>query len=112
GVAETSAHAFFGSPEDAIHLALELFGIFFVVAVVVGADLGGDGESGGNRQPDVSHFGQVGTLAAKKISHVGAAVRLAVTKELHVLCHGRVSKLGGNRGAAASAAPPAALTHR
>src|SRR5262249_53456635 len=37
---------------------------------VVTARLGGDDEAGRHRQPEVGHFGQVGTLAAEQILEV------------------------------------------
>ncbi len=36
-----------------------------------GADFGGDGEAGRNRQAEIGHFGQVGALAAEQGLHVG-----------------------------------------
>ena len=47
-----------------VRLGLEAIGVTFAVGVVVGADLGGDGESGRHRHTDSRHFGQVGALAA------------------------------------------------
>jgi hypothetical protein len=54
------------------------------VVVVIGADLGGDGESGGHRNTQVGHLGDVGALATEQIFHFRRAFGLAVTEEIHI----------------------------
>ncbi len=43
------------------------------VFVILGAGFGGDGEALGNGHADVGHLGQVGTLAAQQLTHLGVA---------------------------------------
>ena len=60
---------------DILHdLRLDLVVDLLAVLIVLGAGLGGDGEALGHRQANVGHFGQVGTLAAKQLPHVGVAL--------------------------------------
>src|SRR5262249_17271933 len=68
-----------------VHLALQLGRVSVVVGVVVGADLGGEGEAGRDGQADVGHLGEVGALAAEEFLHVRAAFRLAAAEEVDVL---------------------------
>ena len=60
------------------------------MVVVVGADVGAEGEAGRDGQADVGHLGEVGPLAAEEVLHVGVAVGLAVAEEVDVLGHGRL----------------------
>ncbi len=53
--------------------------------VIQPAHVGGDGETRGNRHANQVHLGQIGTLAAQKISHVGTAFCLAVTESVDCL---------------------------
>ena len=39
------------------------------ILIVLSARLGGNGEALGNRQTDVGHLSQVGTLAAQQLTH-------------------------------------------
>ena len=55
------------------------------MGVVVGADLGGDGEAGRDGQADVGHLGEVGALAAEEVLHLAVAVGLAAAEEVDVL---------------------------
>src|SRR5208337_853022 len=68
-VPELRAHDLFGLLEGGFDLGLEFGRVLSVVRVEVGTDLGGDGEAGGDRQTDVGHLGQVGTLAAEEVFH-------------------------------------------
>ena len=67
-----------GQPRDLgerrVDLAVERRRIALAVGVVVGADLGRDGEAGRHRQAEVGHLGEVGALAAEEVAHVGAAL--------------------------------------
>ena len=62
------------------HLFLQVGGIAFAIGIVPGADLGGDGQARGHRQPQVGHLRQVGALAAQQVSHAGFALGLAVAE--------------------------------
>ena len=73
--------------ERRVDLCLELGRVGLVVLVVVGADLGGDGEAGGHRQAQVGHLGEVGALAAQEILHPRLALGLAVTEGINPLRH-------------------------
>jgi hypothetical protein len=57
------------------------------MVVVIGADLGRDGEAGGNRQPKVGHLGKVGPLAAQQVLHPRLALGLPVTEGIDPLRH-------------------------
>ncbi len=70
-----------------IDFCLQASRIVAVVLVELGADLGGDGETGRHRQPDAGHFRQVGTLATQQILHVTASFGFTVTEEIDKLCH-------------------------
>ena len=60
---------------DILHdLRLDPVVDLLAVLIVLGAGLGGDGEALGHRQANVGHFGQIGTLAAKQLPHIGVAL--------------------------------------
>ena len=61
-------------------LRLERWRIGHRAVVVVGADLGGDGESGRHRQAEIGHLREARALAAEQVAHVGAAFRGAVAE--------------------------------
>ena len=90
GVAELGAHGLLGLAQGVLDLGLQLGRVLVVVVVVVGADLGGEGEAGRHGQADVGHLGEVGALAAEEVLHVGPAFRLAAAEEVDVLAHDAV----------------------
>ena len=51
--------------------SLKVLRIGLAVGVVVGADLGGDGEAGRHRQAEIGHLGEAGALAAEQVAHLG-----------------------------------------
>ncbi len=53
---------------------------FLAILGVFSADIGGDGEAGRYGHSEKVHLGEVGTLAAEEVSHLGIAFGLAVTK--------------------------------
>ncbi len=55
--------------------AFSSFGYCLLVGVVIGADLGGDGEAGRHRQAEIGHLGEVGALAAEQIASCPACPR-------------------------------------
>ena len=68
--------------------------------VVVGADLGGDGEAGRHGQADAGHLRQVGALAAEQVAHVRAALVVAGAEAVDPLGHRRVPLADAATGAA------------
>ncbi len=67
---------------------LEAFGVFPVVLEVQVADLGGDGESGRNRDSNPAHLRQVGPLPSQQMSKIRSAFGLPVAKKEYMLCPG------------------------
>jgi len=61
--------------------------ILLAVLVKVVASLGGNRESCGNRQADPGHFGEPGTLAAKKIAPGAIALGFACPKKINPFFH-------------------------
>ena len=76
-VAELLAGLLLERGDAGFHLAAERRRIGALVGVVVGADLGGDGEARGHRQADAAHLGEVRALAAEQRLHRPVAVGLA-----------------------------------
>ncbi len=76
-----------------LHLARQCLRIGLVVFKINRADFRGDGKARGDRQAEVAHFGEVCALAAKKIAHVGGAVRLSITKRIYPLRHLKLALL-------------------
>ena len=72
-VAELLADFFFHIGDGGFHVVHQAGGKLAIVIVIRGADFGGDGESGRNRQPDVGHFGEVGAFATQQIFQVFVA---------------------------------------
>jgi hypothetical protein len=60
--------------ERPLNLRLQLFRIGVAVGVIVGADLGGDGETGRYREPEIGHLGEPGALATEEVAHVAPAL--------------------------------------
>jgi len=85
GGAELCAHDALDVGEAGLHLGLELLGVGALVGVVVGADFGGDSESGRHGQADAGHLVEVGALAAEQGLHGAVAVGLAGAEEVDVL---------------------------
>ena len=61
-----------------LHLRLERLRVGPLVGVVVGADLGGDGEARRHGQADAAHLGEVRAFAAEQRLHAAVAVGLAL----------------------------------
>ena len=86
---ETLCRRYFGTEPTIIDapgvdLGVEHARVLAAVRVEVGADLGGDGETGGNGQADAGHLGQVGTLAAEQRLHGAVAVGLSAAEVVNV----------------------------
>lgn len=52
--------------------------------IELSTDFGRDRESGGHRNPEQGHFRQVCPFATEHVAHLGAAVRLASAKGIHL----------------------------
>ena len=72
-----------------LDLRVEDLGIGFLVVVIIGADLGGDGEAGGHGQADAAHFSEVGAFATEQRLHGAVAVSFFVAKDIYefFFCH-------------------------
>ncbi|OPZ91222.1 MAG: hypothetical protein BWY73_01146 [candidate division TA06 bacterium ADurb.Bin417] len=79
-VAEAVAHRLFDPGQGPVDIRFHSVGKLAAVPVIMGADLGGDGETGRNRDAQVDHLGQIGPLAAQQLLHVAPAVGLAVAE--------------------------------
>ena len=77
--------------ERLLDLAAQFLRILLVVRVVVGADLGGDGEAGRHRQAEIRHLGEAGALAAEQVAHVGAAFGAAAAEGVDPFAFGRAA---------------------
>src|SRR5262249_56746349 len=82
GVAEASARDLLDPTQGRLDLAPQLVRVAPPILIVMGADLGGNGEAGWNRDAEVYHLGQAGPLATQKLLHAGAAVRAAAAEEV------------------------------
>ncbi len=69
------------------HLFHQTLGKLAVVGVVGGAALGGDGETGRHGKAQQAHLGEVGTLAAQEVLHVGFSFGSLAAERVNVLCH-------------------------
>ena len=76
GLAGDAAHI----GERRLHLLTQVLGVGLAVLVIVGADLGGDGEARRNGQAETCHLGKAGAFAAEEVAHIGAALGLAVAE--------------------------------
>src|SRR5204862_5655422 len=94
-IAEFSAHRLLHARQVLRDRALQLRRIRLVVRVKVGADLGGDGESGRDGDADVGHLGQARTFAAEDVLHLGVALGVAFAEVVDVLwgAHGGANYL-------------------
>jgi len=86
GVApQLGSHHVFDLSECRGHLFSQSVGVGSVVVTEVIADFGGDREPGRHLDSDPGHFGEVGTLAAERVLHVGRAIGLTTAEEIDVL---------------------------
>jgi hypothetical protein len=74
-------------------LCLQVIRIALRIGVIIGADLGRDGEARRHRQAEIGHFGKVRALAAQQIFHVRFAFGLAVAEGVDPLRHQSSSQL-------------------
>ena len=83
-VTELVAHDFLHVGDARFHLGAEDFRVGFLVVVVVGADLGGDREAGGDGESDAGHLGEVRAFAAEERLHRAVAIGFAVAPGVNV----------------------------
>ena len=86
-VAELQALRLLDMGQGFADLGCQVVRVVPVVLIERGADLGGEGEAGRDRQADAGHLRQVGALAAQQIAHVRAALVVAGTEAVHPLAH-------------------------
>ena len=89
GVADELAHL----GDGFLDLLLQIVRVLAVVRIEIGADLGGDGEAGRNRQAEVGHLVEVGALAAEKVPHFCVAVGLAAAEGINPFSHEKTRSL-------------------
>ena len=91
-----------------LDLGVEVGRIAPLVAVELGAEIGGDGEARRHRQADPGHLGQVGALAAEQVAEVGAALVAAGAEAVDPLRHEPSLRFGTEPAAAGEprAGPP------
>ena len=90
GIAKLLLHQAFDGGHGLAHFVLQLRRVGLAVGVVVGAQLGGDGESGWNRKLQrgmAGHFCEVGAFATQQVLHGFVAVGLAAAERIDVLGH-------------------------
>ncbi len=80
GIAERLADRRLELFQRGLDLVFQIGRIGVVVFVIGGADVGGDGEARRNRQAQLGHFREIGTLATEKLAHVGLAFRVPSTE--------------------------------
>ncbi len=87
-IAEPLARYVLDMSHACLHFGTEFIGEALAGLVVVGADLGGDGEARRHQQPERRHLGQVRALAAQEIAHPGVAVGAAAAEAVNPFGHG------------------------
>ena len=92
-VAEFLAHGFLHFGHRGVDLRIKLLRIGALVVVVVGADLGADGESAGDGQADAGHFREIGAFAAEQRFHRAVAIRFGVAEIINVFALGARGRL-------------------
>ena len=73
--------------QGGLDLRLQLGGILTAMSIKGRTHFGSDGKTGGNRQAQIGHFRQIGTLATEQIFHARRTLSLAVTKCIDPLRH-------------------------
>jgi len=84
-VAEFHAHHFFDLAQRGLDLGVHALGQLASHLEIIDAAFGGDGESGGHRQSERSHFREVGAFAAQKILHRTGAFGITAAEGVHIL---------------------------
>jgi hypothetical protein len=87
-VAELHAHALLGFGHRFGDFLLEQVGELPALLEIGRAEVGRDGEAGGDRHVQLGHLSQVGALAAEKLLHCCVAFGFTVTKRINAFfCH-------------------------
>ena len=69
-IAEAGVRQLADARESGFDGRLEIGRIGLAVLVIMGADLGGDGEARRHRQAEIAHLGEIGALAAQERAHL------------------------------------------
>ncbi len=85
GVAELHAHRLFGLLQGGGHFVAERLRELASLGEEGGAELGADGEAGGDGQSELGHFRQVRPLAAERVLHRRIAFGPLRAEEVNVL---------------------------
>ena len=85
GIAEFLAHQGLGSFQRSRNLSLQAVGIAATQGVVLRTALGSDGESCRDRESQLAHLGEVGTLTAEKLAHRAIAFGSLATETVNSL---------------------------
>ena len=102
-IAEFATHHIFELGNVVHDLFFKCFGILFVVIVIIRANFGGDGKSGGHGNAKARHFCEVRAFATEQIAHFCSAFGFAIAKEIDIFfflfCFRHcVLQKGSNRG--------------
>ncbi len=87
GIAELGADQRFDMPDAGFDRRLEIDRILPIVIIEIGADFRGDGQARRDRQAEIAHLGEVGSLAAQQILHVGAPFGGTITEAVDPFRH-------------------------
>ena len=87
GVSELGADQLFDLADPLFDFGFQRVRVLLVVGVVVGADLGRDGEARRNGQSEIAHLCKISTLAPEEIAHSGLAFGPSVPKRIDPLRH-------------------------
>ena len=98
GIAKLVAHDLLHVLHAGFHLGLQRGRIGALVGVVIGADLGRDREAGRHGEPDASHLGEVGALAAEEVLHRTVTIGAVGAPRVNVLERLRSGSFLGSGG--------------
>ncbi len=91
-IAEAHAERRLDVRERRLHRGVEAIGIGVAVAIIIGADLGRDRETGRHRHADPAHLRQVRALTPQQVAHCRASLGLPIPEGVYPLRHGRVPR--------------------
>jgi hypothetical protein len=74
------------SAQGRFDLFLQRVGVFPAIGVVMNADIRDNGETGGYRQAQIGHFGEIRALSAEQFLHRGIAVSLVWRRNYRPIC--------------------------
>ena len=86
-IAELLAHNLFGLSQCGVDIFLQSLRVLAAEFEILGAASRGDGEAGRNRNADLAHLGQVGTLATQLVTHRAVTFGTLSAEAVNSLCH-------------------------